>query len=143
MQISWFHISLKLNSISFYILQMCYVVIWMKIALIGIISKDWGMWSYWKKCSFVGGNVSLGDGLWGFKYSSQGQCLFLFQLPANLNVELSALSSALCLACIPRCFLSYYMDQIYKPISQPQLNIFLYNSCYGHGSNFHYPFICH
>ena len=48
------------------------------------------VWPCWRKCV-------TGGRLWGFRNSSQAQCLFFFLLPADLNVKLSATYSATCL----------------------------------------------
>jgi hypothetical protein len=52
------------------------------------------MWPCWTRWGFVGGSVSLGGGLWGFKCSSQAQYLSIFLLPADPGYELSSYFSS-------------------------------------------------
>lgn len=52
-------------------------------------------------CDLNGGSVSLRVGLCAFRSSSQAQCHFFFLLPADLVVELLALSLAPCLPMLP------------------------------------------
>ena len=57
----------------------------------------------------------------------------LFLLPPDLDVELSATSPA---ACPPACSHAFCHDDnglTLGTVSQPQLNVFLYKSCCGHG----------
>jgi len=74
----------------------------------------------------------MGGGLWGFKCSSQAQS-HSFLLPSDPDVELSVTSPA---SRPPGHHHASHRDDNGlnpEPVSQPQLNAFLYKSCLGHG----------
>ena len=56
-----------------------------------------------------------------------------FPLPVGLNVELSVTSSAPCLPGHHHAFCHADNALNLLTVSQPQLNVFLYKSCLGHG----------
>lgn len=70
------------------------------------------MWPYWKKCV-------IGDGLWGFKCSSQAQLHSLFLLSVDPDVELSATSPT---PCLPVCHHNDNRLNLWN-VSQAQFNV--------------------
>jgi hypothetical protein len=84
--------------------------------------------AFWSRCGFVGESCGWRLQLCGLRSTNQAQCLTLFLLPADLEVELSwlPLQHRVCLsaAMLPAMTMN--------KMSLPQWNTFLHKSC-GYG----------
>ena len=93
-----------------------------------------------RRCGLVGIGVTLLEkvcqcraGLWGLIYAQAMPSVVhsLSLMPSDLDVELSAYPGMS--TCMQPCFPTMMaMDWTSETVSQPQLSVFLYKSCYGH-----------
>lgn len=93
--------------------------------------------------SFVGVCVAMLEevSLWGRALKSHMLKLHPINsllLPVDQDIKLSALFPAPCLPAYYHASCHDIMDQISKTGSHPQLNVFLYRSCCGHGISLPY-----